>query len=104
MAGGAALGTAVAGGVLAGVGQSQVSEWDSDPGDARLDELEVSIPRNAIARNVMFGTAGALAATAAVLFFLEGRGAESSREKSTARFPVVAPAVGAPGLVIRGSF
>lgn len=108
VAGGAALAAAVTGAILAGVVQSQVDEWDeiSDPKDARLDELEASIPRNAIARNVMLGTAGALAITAVVLFFVEGRpAAQEQRQQTAASSPMLMPAVGsAPGLLLRVRF
>ncbi len=103
VAAGSAVATAVAGAVLIGVVEGHVDEWDSitDPGDPRLDELEVTIPREAWARNVLLGAAGALAATAVLLYLLEGR--PTAGEKRAA--PMVAPTVGqGAGLMVSVPF
>ena len=97
VAAGSALAAAVAGAVLIGVVESHVDEWDgiSDGADPRLDELEDAIPREAWARNIMLAAAGALAATAVVLYFLEGRSTIERPSRKAARTgPIVVPAVG----------
>jgi hypothetical protein len=70
---GALASAAVAGGLWASV-QSDLEEYD-DPAtpDARALELEDPIRRRVVATNVMIGLSGVLAATAMVLFVLEGR-------------------------------
>lgn len=55
----------------AGVADYELYQVTNDPSLFR--QLEESIPKKYIAADVMFGLAGALAATSVVLFFVEGR-------------------------------
>jgi hypothetical protein len=82
-AGGALASAAVAGGLWASV-QSDLSEYD-DPATPDEDALALEDPirRKVLATNVMIGLGGALAATAVVLFFVEGR---ESRARVRASF------------------
>jgi hypothetical protein len=81
-AGGALASFAVAGGLWASV-QADLEEYN-DPAtpDAVALEMEDPIRRKVTATNVMIGLGGVLAATAAVLFVLEGR--PPSRVRPTA--------------------
>jgi len=85
---GSRIWTWVAGGtslVFAGIGvglvlsgESDYDEYKTTPDADRMLELEESIPRKYYAAYAMFGLGAALAATAAVLYFYEGREAAPS--------------------------
>lgn len=91
----------VVAGIAAGVwasAESDYSEWEetATADERRLSELQDSVQRKEVAAWVLFGTAGALAAGAVALFFLEGRAAAERRVSLT---PVLGPWSGA-GLTI----
>jgi len=69
-------------------------EFLSTPDPARYDELEQGIRGRDTAAVVMFSLAGALAATAAVLFYFEGRPAPADSGPR----PALAPRLSASGL------
>ncbi len=84
-------GTAVAAlGVAIGLGASASADYSEFEDllasgrrdETRREELESAIQSKSLGANVMFGVAGGLAATAVVLFFLEGR---APARKQTAR-------------------
>lgn len=92
-------------GVAIGLGLSAKSDNDTYNESATLlpDEgaaLKSSGNSKALGSSILYGVAGALAATSVVLFFLEGRGGE--RKTSSARLHVV-PGPN-PGLVFSTSF
>jgi tetratricopeptide (TPR) repeat protein len=96
-----ALGSAAA---VAGVGlglylsaDSDYDEYQNTQDPDRLLELESSIGTRDTAAVVMYATAGALAVTSVVLFFLEGRAsAEKPQDTSSALFwPRLSPGRGA---------
>jgi hypothetical protein len=68
---------------------SQHDEYTKTADPARFDELERSIHQKDIAANVLWVTAGALAATSVVLFFLEGRAPSRPPAERAARLRVV---------------
>ena len=98
----AAGGAVAAGAAGLGLGlatRADVEEYNElSPADtSRRQELERSIPGRATASNVMFGVAGGLAVTAALLFYLEGwvlapRGEADTSGAKVA--PVVGPTSG----------
>lgn len=111
----AAGGAVVAAAVGLGLGlsvKSDVDEWESLTylDTDRLDELVDSIPTKATVSTVMFATAGALAITAGVLFFVEGRSDRPSEPAGKAPPPRggafrLIPIVGqTSGLVITTQF
>jgi tetratricopeptide (TPR) repeat protein len=73
---------------------SDHDEFQETQDPARYEELKDSIRARDIAANVLFVTAGALAVTSAVLFFLEGRQPASERDASARRGLVQAGATG----------
>jgi hypothetical protein len=88
-AAGAALGAGIGLGVSAEADHTEY--MDPGTGPARGSDLEGRIDTKATVANVMFVTAGGLALTAVVLFFLEGRGEEAAAGGTT---------VAAPGFVL----
>ena len=85
----AAGGAVAVAAVGVGLGASVLSDRSEYEGltvkdQARLDDLEESIPSKVVATNVMFGVAGALAVTSVVLFFLEGRAPAVDRDTGAA--------------------
>jgi hypothetical protein len=102
----AVAGAVVAGGVGMGLGISASSEYSEykDPATSvsRYPELEDSIEAKSTAANAMFGVAGGLALTAAVLYFVEPLLGPGDRRASTARSRWVGLAPG--GLSIGGAF
>lgn len=102
----AAGGAVAAAGVGIGLGASVYSdrdEFESLPaGDAGLDELEAAARDKTVAANVLFVAAGALAVTAVVLFFLEGKPVKAEGDRASVR---LAPVVGqARGLLLTAEF
>ena len=94
----AAGGAVAAGAAGLGLGLATRAEVDQynelSPGDTtRQQELEQSIRDKATASNVMFGVAGGLAVTAALLFYLEGW-VLVPRQESAAAGARVTPVVG----------
>ena len=105
-----ASGTAVvAAGVGLGLGLSALSDHDEymeTDNAARFDELEQSIPDKITGANVMFGVAGAAAAAAVVLLFLEGRPTleDYDRDSATSGLRLV-PVVGrVSGVLLEARF
>jgi hypothetical protein len=71
-----------------------------DPGARdRYDELYHRARGEALAANVLWGTAGALAVTSALLFVFEGRTPAPRRESSLAWLPMVGSVGGVAALV-----
>jgi hypothetical protein len=98
VAAGGALAAVITGAAL-GISVKKVAEdYAATPEDqhARLDELEGSMRRQAVASNVMFGVSGAMVAAAVVIFFWEGGWIGGERRR-----PAVTPSVGggAAGIV-----
>jgi len=106
----AAGGAVAVAAVGVGLGASVLSDRSEYEGltvkdQARLDELEQSIPGKVMATNVMFGVAGALAVTSVVLFFLEGRSPPQKDAGTAAGGVRLAPVLGrTSGLVLTTEF
>jgi len=107
-----AAGCAVAAlGVGIGLGASVLSEADAhnsmDPSVEQPEDADVVRQRlgdRALGASILFGTAGVLAATSVVLFFLEGRAARKDSRKAGAAVRLV-PLVGqAQGVSLSTSF
>ena len=81
-------GAVVAGAVGMGLGISASGEYgeykEAETSVSRYPELEDSIRTKSIAANAMFGVAGGLAVTAAVLFFVEGHLAGRAERRASA--------------------
>ena len=99
----AAGGAVVIAGVAAGVwasAESDFGEWEEtadEPAadEQRLADLQDSVQRKEVAAWVLFGTAGALAAGAVTLFFLEGRASGTERRGQVSFAPLLGPSPGA---------
>ena len=70
---GTAVALAIAGAALYGSAYGDLEEYQETRDQDRFKELERTISGRATGSHVMFGLAGALAATSVVLFFFEGR-------------------------------
>jgi hypothetical protein len=106
-----AAGSAAATGIVAlGVGVSVAvdqREYENTEDKDRASELEASIRPRSITTNVMIGLTGALAATAVVLYFLEGRrpAAEQKSAFAPAARTTLLPMLGREtGLVLETRF
>lgn len=76
----AGAGVALGAGIGIGAwGQSQYDDYAATKDPLRYDELREAIPWKQHTANALFGVSGALAATAIVLFIVEGRRTESRR-------------------------
>jgi len=98
-AGSAVLVAGIAAGVWASA-ESDYGEWEEtadDPAadEQRLTDLQDRVQRKEVAAWVLFGTAGALAAGAVTLFFLEGKASGAERSGTMSVVPILGPAPGA---------
>lgn len=103
---GAALATAVAGVSLGASAMGDMDDYEqlTASDQQQLDELEAAMENKALAANVMYGVAGALAVTSIVLFFLEGRAGSTEHRDAAGRATKLrlAPSIGATnGVVVR---
>lgn len=88
IAGGTALAAAIVAGVVWASAESSYDEWQALAGrdppptadeEGRLSELEDAVKRKEVATWTLAATSGALAATAVLLYFWEGRPARAER-------------------------
>ena len=100
-----ALGTAgasaIAAGAVYGSASSDHEEYTTTQDRDRFYELESQIDDKLLASNILWGVTGALAATAVVLFFVEGRGSPDAKAQAIHLAPLVGQQT---GLVLEGRF
>jgi len=104
---GAAGASAITAGAVWGSAKSDHEEYISTKDLDRFNELQGQIDDKLLASNIMWGVTGVLAATATVLFFLEGRHASrrSPDVGSTAGTTYLMPVMGpTPGMMLEGHF
>lgn len=103
IAAGGALATLGVGIGLGVAARSNHGEWEDELGQdrQRWEELRDAGQRKALAANVLFGAAGAMAVAAAVLFFVEGRSGDPARGTDVGLAPLSGPG---PGVMWTTSF